>query len=214
MLTKKQIIELQKEHGTDAEIGRAVGLTRERIRQYREIYSIPKGRRAVVKDAVIKVLSPKLTSKQIAEIVGCSRSIVTETAREKGVRLKIIKRKYTKRYTRKELIDLLKRYGNDRQIAIHCGISAAHVGNLRNIYGIPRCYTAFRYGNRCEFPRTKFPELMISKGNLLRLLKKNKFNIRKTREELGCSYQHVRNMLFRYGISLTGLTHDKDCNGS
>lgn len=92
MLTKKQIIELQKEHGTDAEIGRAVGLTRERIRQYREIYSIPKGRRA--------------------------------------------------------------------------------------------------------------------------LLKKNKFNIRKTREELGCSYQHVRNMLFRYGISLTGLTHDKDCNGS
>lgn len=43
MLTKKQIIELQKEHGTDAEIGRAVGLTRERIRQYREIYSIPEG---------------------------------------------------------------------------------------------------------------------------------------------------------------------------
>lgn len=201
-MTKKQIKDLQKRHGTDAEIGRAVGLSRERIRQYREMFSIPKIKRATATGAIRKALSSKLSSKEIAKMVGCSSSHVSAVARERRIKLKRIKQVYTRRFSKQELIALLKKYGNDRQVAIHCDISAAQVGNLRSIYGIPRCYTTFLYGKWREFPRTEFPKLMISKVKLLRLLKKYKFNFRKTREELGCSDQHVRWMLNRYGISL------------
>ena len=117
---------------SDAKVAVMFGITRERVRQYRVKFGVPKYKSPRNRDWTEEELSwlGKLTDEEVADLIGIPKSVVRAKRYELGIRLHI-------NWTDKMLAELGTM--SDRKFAKKYDISLGSVIRKRTELGIPAC---------------------------------------------------------------------------